>query len=63
MFLDEKCHSLIQFFQEFIVKDPTDDKPSLVQIMIGWQEGIKLLSEPLMIYVTETYPWLSARLQ
>ena len=55
--MNEKFCILIRFSLKFIAEGPTDDKPSLVQVMAWRRADDKPLPEPMMPQFTDAYMW------
>ena len=55
IFMNEKVWLFIPILLKFVPRVPIDNKSALVQIMAWCRSGNKPLSEPMMVYLTDTY--------
>ena len=55
IFLNENDRIPIQISLKFVPRNPIDNKPALVQVMAWHWTGNKPLSEPMLIWFTDTY--------
>ena len=55
IFLNEKFCISTRIAPKFVPKGPNDNKPALVQVMAWRRSGEKRLSEPMLVYFTDTY--------
>ena len=60
IFLNENVWILIKISLKFIPMGPIDNIPALVQVMAWHQSGNKPLSEPMMVFLTDSYMHHSA---
>ena len=55
IFLNENVRILIQISLKLVPRSPTDNKPSLVQVMAWRWTGDKPLPEPMITQFTDAY--------
>ena len=55
IFLNEKVLIFIQISLKLVPKNPINNKSTLFQIMAWCWSGDKPLSEPMLVYLTDTY--------
>ena len=53
--MNENVCIFIHISLNFAAKDPVNNNPALVQVMVWHQPGDKPLSEPIMVYFTDAY--------
>ena len=55
IFLNENDGIPIQFSLKFVPRSPIDNKPALVQVMVGCWSGAEPLPEPMLTQFTDAY--------
>ena len=57
IFLNENGRSLIKISLKFVLGNPINNKPAMVQIMAWHQPGDNPLSERMLTQFTDAYMW------
>ena len=54
-FLNENVRNWIQFWPQFVLNGPIDNKPALIQVIAWHRTGDNLLPEPMLTQIIDIY--------